>query len=90
MTYWFMRMKHGEGGEDHAPELWEKGLVGVMSRTGKPPGLCGIGSGRLEAYIGVLLEGFLGAQERRRRGAGAVAWQWGGAAPTTVRLEPPA
>ena len=33
MTYWFMKMKHGESGEDYASELWDKGLVGVMFGT---------------------------------------------------------
>ena len=32
-TYWFMQMRQGEGGEDHAPELWGEGLVGVMFGT---------------------------------------------------------
>lgn len=30
MTYWFMRMKQGVGGEDYTAEMWESGRVGVL------------------------------------------------------------
>ena len=33
MTHWFMRMKQGSGGEDFAPKLWNRSLIGVMFGT---------------------------------------------------------
>lgn len=31
--YWFVRMRQGTGGADFAPELWSRGLVGVLYGT---------------------------------------------------------